>query len=126
MGCGASTTEDNAHASQQVQPALITHHQPQPSPAKLSPDPKDKQLKKSPSLTKSPALNKSSSMKGSGVRNSQAELNSRPSTKSLAKEEKGRAMSTTKGSNMSQSSSQKNNNKISPSKVRLDIHKEVR
>lgn len=52
--------------------------------------------------------------------------NIRDSTKSLSKDDRQR-MNTTKTSNISQNSSQKinKNEKISPSKVKLDVHKEA-
>lgn len=51
--------------------------------------------------------------------------NLRSSTKSLPKEDKSKGMVTTKTSNLSQDSSKKND-QTSPSKVKLDINKEIR
>ncbi len=81
---------------------------------KSSTSPKKSQVKKTPS---------NASLKKSSSPIKKNESNLRASTNKGAKEEnKSKGMITTKTSNLSQSDSGKNAN-ISPSKVKLDIHK---
>lgn len=117
MGCGASASEaNNTQDPLKIEPAELNDTN--------TPKDKAQDTKNSSSLKRSASMNKSQ-VKNSPVKESKKSPK-KTSTKSLPKDDQMRAMNTTKTSNISQNSSQKNTNKISPSKVKLDIHREVR